>query len=426
MYSLRPLRLLSIRTLRRTSLVRIGALLGLCAALMGVTQPHAQMPPAPAAQPTPTGAERIIRIGDVNSYHSPAHVRSVLEHYYKGMELAVAQVNASGGIAGKKLHLSTRDDQSSAQGARHAAADLWDRARVDVLIGGWDSEAAQALREQAQQRQRLFLAVAALTAIPTAHSTSTWQLRPPLATQAAMLVPDAAKLHKTRWAIVHTDDAQGRAAAERFQADLSRTQPGVQFVLTQAVPTGTLDQQADTLAQALLDAAPDAIFHTLWGDDLAPWVQAAQRRGALAGRSVVSVLAGEPESLDTIKNDPPEGWIVTGYPWYAIDTNMHDGFFTAYRKRFKDYPRTASVLGYSAIESLVAALRTTGGNADNAQLAKAFENLQVHTPWGPITYRAHDHQSTLGSFVGTTGLLRGKGAMVRFRYVDAAAFLPRP
>lgn len=386
-----------------------------------------------------SGEPHLVRIGDVNSYHSPAQL-AVLEHYYKGMELAVAQINAAGGVAGKKLHLTTRDDQASAEGARRAAADLWDRAGVDILIGsccsGDSAAAARALSEQARQRQRLFLAVSPLNdlsaALPSGQASNgqrdptyqryIWQLRPPLSRQIAALIPEAVKLQKKRWAIVHPDDELGRSAAQSFQAALSGAQPDVQWVLIQAVPSFALsnDAQADALAQALRQAQPEAIFNSVSGADLLPWVQAGQRQGLFAGRNVVSVLAGEPESLDRIKDAPPEGWIVTGYPWYAIDANLHDGFFTAYRKRFKDYPRTASVLGYSAIESIVAALRKTAGQTDNTQLAQAFEHLAVQTPWGPITYRAHNHQSTLGTFVGTTGLLRGKGAMVRFRYAEAA------
>ena len=46
------------------------------------------------------------------------------------------------------------------------------------------------------------------------------------------------------------------------------------------------------------------------------------------------------------------------------------------------------------------------------------------TPFGPITYRPEDHQSTMGAFVGRTKNEGGKGVMVDFRYMDGAKFLP--
>ena len=48
----------------------------------------------------------------------------------------------------------------------------------------------------------------------------------------------------------------------------------------------------------------------------------------------------------------------------------------------------------------------------------------METPFGPITFRKIDHQSTLGAFVGKTALKDGKGVMVDAVYEDGAKFLP--
>ena len=45
-------------------------------------------------------------------------------------------------------------------------------------------------------------------------------------------------------------------------------------------------------------------------------------------------------------------------------------------------------------------------------------------PFGPITYRAEDHQSTMGAYVGRTNNEGGKGVMVDYRYADGANFQP--
>ncbi len=54
----------------------------------------------------------------------------------------------------------------------------------------------------------------------------------------------------------------------------------------------------------------------------------------------------------------------------------------------------------------------------------AAEGLGFDTPFGPATFRAIDHQSTLGAFVGTTAVKDGAGVMTGYRYVDGAAVLP--
>jgi branched-chain amino acid transport system substrate-binding protein len=57
-------------------------------------------------------------------------------------------------------------------------------------------------------------------------------------------------------------------------------------------------------------------------------------------------------------------------------------------------------------------------------LVTAFEGLEVATPSGNITYRALDHQSTLGVYAGHTVQKDGKGAMIDYGYLDGAALQP--
>src|SRR4029079_5202402 len=78
-------------------------------------------------------AQGTVKIGEVNSYKvQPAF----LEPYKKGMELAVEEINAAGGVNGKKLQLITRDDNGSPGDAVRAAEELISRQQVDVLGGG--------------------------------------------------------------------------------------------------------------------------------------------------------------------------------------------------------------------------------------------------------------------------------------------------
>jgi ABC-type branched-subunit amino acid transport system substrate-binding protein len=85
--------------------------------------------------------------------------------------------------------------------------------------------------------------------------------------QVAMLVPEAAKLKKKRWAIVYPNYEYGQSAAATFKTLLKAAQPDVEFVAEQAPPLGKLD--AGSVVQALADAKPDAIFNVLFGADLA-------------------------------------------------------------------------------------------------------------------------------------------------------------
>jgi branched-chain amino acid transport system substrate-binding protein len=97
---------------------------------------------------------------------------------------------------------------------------------------------------------------------------------------------------------------------------------------------------------------------------------------------VVSLLTGEPEYMDPLKDEAPNGWIVTGYPWYGIQTPEHKAFQTAYQGKFNDYPRLGSIVGYSAIKSLAEGMKKAG-STDTEKLVAAFKGLQVPTPSAP-------------------------------------------
>ena len=138
---------------------------------------------------------------------------------------------------------------------------------------------------------------------------------------------------------------------------------------------------------------------------------------------MVNLLAGEPEYLDTLKDETPDGWWVTGYPWPDIHTPEHRKFRDAYQKRWNDYPRQGSVVGYTAVYAAAEAVKKARGT-DTEKLVAALEGLKMQTPFGPIAWRAIDHQSTMGAYVGQLAKKDGKGVMVNWRYVDGASVQP--
>lgn len=368
----------------------------------------------------PAQAQGVIKIGEINSYKAQP---AFLEPYKKGMELAIDEINGAGGVNGKKLELITRDDNANPGDAVRVAEELIAREQVDVLTGSFLSNIGLALTDFAKQKKFFFLAAEPLTdkIVWGNGNRYTFRLRPSTYMQVAMLIPEAAALKKKRWALVYPNYEYGQSAAATFKQLLKAAQPDVEFVAEQATPLGKVD--AGSVVQALADAKPDAIFNVLFGADVSKFVREGNTRDLFKGREVVSLLTGEPEYLDPLKDEAPNGWFVTGYPWYGIQTPEHRAFLAAYQAKFKDYPRLGSVVGYSAIKSLAAGIKKAG-STDTEKLIAAFEGLQVDTPFGKITYRPQDHQSTMGAYVGRTKNEGGKGVMVDYRYLDGAKYQP--
>lgn len=365
-------------------------------------------------------AQGTIRIGELNSYKTQP---AFLGPYRMGMELAVEQINAAGGINGRKLELVIRDDNSNPGDAVRTAEELVTREKVDLLTGTFLSNIGLAVADFARHRKVFFLASEPLTdkIVWEQGNRYTFRLRSSTYMQVAMLIPEAVKMNRKRWAIVYPNYEYGQSAVATFKTLLKQAQPDVEFVAEQATPLGRID--AGNVVQALADAKPDALFNVLFAADLAKFVRAGNQRHFFDHLPVVSLLSGEPEYLDPLGRETPEGWVATGYPWYAIDTPEHKAFLEAYQKRYDDYPRLGTVIGYSTIVSLAEGVKKAG-STDTEAMIEAFRGLEVVTPFGPITYRPQDHQSTMGAYVGALAVRDGKGVMTDIRYIDGASVLP--
>ncbi|WP_343716779.1 ABC transporter substrate-binding protein [Inquilinus sp.] len=369
--------------------------------------------------PALAGAQEI-KIGEINSYSG---LPAFTEPYRKGWQLAIDEVNAAGGVNGQKLVVISKDDGGKPADAVTAANELVSSEGVTILAGTFFSNIGLAVSDFAKQKKVFFMAAEPLTdAVTWANGNRyTFRLRPSNYMQAAMLAEEAAKLPAKRWATVAPNYEYGQSAVAVFKQLLSAKRPDIEWVNEQWPPQGKID--AGAVVQALAAAKPEAILNVTFGADLVKFVREGNTRGLFDDRSVVSFLTGEPEYLDPLKDETPEGWIVTGYPWYAIKSPEHDAFLKAYQAKYSDYPRLGSIVGYTTMKS-IAAILAKAGSADPDKMIAAAEGIGVDSPFGPITFRKVDHQSTLGAFVGKTTVEDGKGVMTDFQYRDGANYLP--
>jgi len=367
----------------------------------------------------PRGAEPI-KVGDLNSY---TRLPAFSLPYKKGWQLALDELNAAGGVLGRPLEVVSRDDGGKPGDAITAANELVSREGVAVLIGTLLSHVGLAVSDFAKQKQIVFLAAEPLTdAIAWEKGNRyTFRLRPGTYVQAAMLAEEAAKLPAKRWATVAPNYEYGQSAVRAFKTLLSEQRPDVEFVAEQWPALFKID--AGATAQALALAEPEAIFNVTFGGDLVKFVREGTLRGLFEQRSVVSVLTGEPEWMAPLKDELPEGWIVTGYPWQEFKEPAHETFRAAYEAKFQQSPRMGSVVGYVTLKTIAAAMEKAGSTETGA-LVTAMRGLVLDTPFGPIVYRASDQQSTMGTFVGRTTLKDGVGALKDWRFLDGAAYLP--
>jgi branched-chain amino acid transport system substrate-binding protein len=343
---------------------------------------------------------------------------------FETMEVRLAPSDGAG-IAWLYQHgeVIARDDAGKPDEALRHAIELTSKEKVDILAGGFLSNVGLALADHAVKNKRLFIASEPLTdaIVWEKGNRYTFRLRASTYMQAAMLVEEAAKLPAKRWATIAPNYEYGQSAVASFKELLKARRPDVEFVSEQWPAQGKLE--AGTTLQATMAAKPEAIFNVTFGPDLARLVREGNQRGIFPKTPVVSLLSGEPEYLDVLKDETPRGWIVTGYPWDQIDTREHASFAANYIRRFGENPKLGSVVGYATMQAIFAAINKAK-SVDNEKLIVAMRGLPFSTPFGPAEFRAIDQQSTMGAYVGKLDLRGNRGTMVEWRYADGKRYLP--
>jgi len=368
-------------------------------------------------------AQAPIKIGDINSYSGIG--APFTGPYRAGVEMAVEEINAKGGVLGRKVEVLFRDDKGQPAEAVKHAQELVESDKVVMITGSFLSNVGLAVSDWAKQNKTMFLAAEALTEALTwskGHEYAV-RLRPNTYEQGRMLADKAGKMKYAKWATIGPNYEYGKRAWETFHERMKELKPDVQVVGEHWPTLGKIEP--GPLVTAILSQNPDALYVSLFGSDWLAFVREAAKRGLFQKMFVVGILLGEPEYIDPLKLEAPEGMLVTGYPWYDIKMQSHQDWVARFTKRTDKNPVLGSLIGYITYLSAAEAIKRAGGT-DTPKLVAAFKGLKVETPVGPITFRASDGQSTLGAWVGTTKVAaqRGVGIMVNHEYVPGEKVLP--
>ena len=164
----------------------------------------------------PAMAQGTIKIGELNSYKAQP---AFLDPYKKGWELAIEEINAKGGVLGKKLEVISRDDGANPGDAVRVADELVTREGVNIIAGTFLSHIGLAVTEFAGKKKVFFLAAEPLTDKITWQNGNryTFRLRASTYMQVAMLMPHAVAAKKKRWALVYPNFEYGQSAAASVQ-----------------------------------------------------------------------------------------------------------------------------------------------------------------------------------------------------------------
>ncbi len=267
----------------------------------------------------------------------------------RGAELAVAEINASGGINGTPLEIDYRDDKGEGSVAATIAQQFVDDASIAAVVGHVTSGAMVAAAKVYDGR---LSAVATTASSAALTGISPWVFRVISSDSAngVDLARFADRLGKTRAAILYENDAYGRGLADAFRGEFKGTVVGFD-------PIDADGTDAATYAAWFVQQKPDLVFVAGTERSGLALMREARKAGVTA-----EFLGGDGWTGLVTDAATAEGALV-GAPFTALDPRAEaQRFVAAYRARFNEDPDGNAALAYDAVQVLVAGLRSVGGN----------------------------------------------------------------
>lgn len=360
------------------------------------------------SSPLAANAAGTIKIGFPIPLSGPVAVYG--QPVLKGAQLAVSEINAKGGLLGKKVELVVRDSKANADEAVRVSRELIIKDGVDFLVGTVTSAEAPAVSTVAKENRIVFLApVAETTRLTSPQNIHPYVFRTNSNTSVEGL---ASAIMMARWKNVKTvatigpDYAYGRDLIAAFVANLKKLRPDIKIVDQQWPKLGEPDFTSFITAQ--MSKKPDAVECAIFAGDFVTFSKEAAPLGyfkMIHNHMVDSGGVGTIEEVKALGNDFPYGIVAnTEDPVIWTSGNEppeHAKYIAALRKfTHEQYPPSWAVQGYLSITALAEGIRKAGSTNSDA-VSKALIGMTFDTPIGKRTFNAKAHETFQPEFYGT-------------------------
>jgi branched-chain amino acid transport system substrate-binding protein len=315
------------------------------------------------------------------------------KHGRQAIQLAIDQINADGGVLGRKLEATVEDTKLKKDVAMALAERFVNQDKVDFLMGPTSSGIAMGLTEFARKNKKiLVLTQAAADALtgkkfhPYVFSTLSNAMMH--SRSGAYLM--AAKPYK-RYMCVGPDYSYGHSSWKMFKSKLQELRPDVEFV--GALFPKFLAKDYSGEIKKILEVKPDVVWCPLWGGDAVNFIRQALPTGLFEKVKFAFPVAGALEVLIPLGADMPTGvYVSSRYFFTSPDSSMNRRFVKDYYDRFNEYPDYMAGETYAGVYFIKAAIERAG-TTDTDKIIEAVEKspLSWETPEGWKTMRSADH-----------------------------------
>ena len=352
------------------------------------------------------------KIGHMTFFTGAAAVLG--EPSYKGHMLAADEINAQGGLLGKRKIETLKADENAGTDANVKEMRRMKLSeKIDLFTGIISSGNTPALGPVAEELKLLTIFVDGCTdflfdkAVPNPHyifRITNMQSADGVtcAIATAMTWPKVRRI-----AHIHPDYSYGRNAFDHFSIVMKKMVPGTQVVSEGWPKLGTTDFTSH-ITKAI-SSKPDLLVSSVWGGDYVAMYKQALRYDMFKKMKFASTIAFG-VAPHAIGKDHPEGAIAGVHSNYYFNYPPSDRwplntqFVKKYFDRWKEYPNFQSEGAYSTLYMLKTAVekanKLMGGWPDDDAIISQLEGLMYPGPAGYVYIRPDNHQGYKDAMTG--------------------------
>jgi len=338
-----------------------------------------------ASLPLPAAAQTPIKIGAsmsvTGTYAKPGSYQK------EGYDVCIDELNAKGGLLGRKVELVIYDDQSQPATAVKLYEKLITEDKVDAVMGPYSSAVSEAVANVTEKYKKVMVApLAATTSIFKKGRKYIFMVITPAENYLDGLIDMAAKRGLKTVAIINEDTLFPKASASGT-AEAAKKR-GMQVVLQEAYPKGNTDFSA--LLVKIKAANPDVLAAGTYFDDAVAITRQMKELNVNPKMFGLTVGGDLPEFYDLLKQNAE--YVYGSTQW--DETLPYPGqkeFLAAYTKKFKHEPSYHAAAGYAGCLIYGEAVKRAG-TLDADKVREQLLKMEIKTAFGDYKVDADGFQ----------------------------------
>jgi branched-chain amino acid transport system substrate-binding protein len=301
----------------------------------------------------------------------------------RSYEMASEEINAKGGIKGKKIVLSFEDSSGKPETARAIVEKLIDVKKQPLIVGEYTSACAKAVAAVAEERKTPYLVVASadddITKQNYKYVFRQNQVNAHYADALVAFLRDVVKPKSI--AILYESSAFGTSGAAAMEKDAEKL--GAKVVLKEKFETGSIDFRP--ILGKVRQAQPDVVYTVSYANEAQLLMKQIKElridaklfAGGAAGFAIPEFIEGAKDAAEDV---------VSATLWSPqVKYPGAKEFAEKYKAKYNDYPSYHGASAYAALYVVKDALtRAATWNQDG--IRDALKATNIKTAFGPVKF----------------------------------------